>query len=40
MSILIQILITSSTLLEGKITHQDFKNWNLDMDFKSEKLIY
>ena len=28
----------SSTSLEGKITHQDFKNWNLDLDFKSEKL--
>ena len=29
---------SSSTLLEGKITHQDFKNWNLDMDFKSDRL--
>ncbi len=28
----------SPTSLEGKITHQDFKNWNLDLDFKSEKL--
>ncbi len=28
----------SPTSLEGKITHQDFKNWSLDLDFKSEKL--
>ena len=28
----------SPTSLEGKITHQDFKNWNLDLNFKSEKL--
>ena len=28
----------SLTSLEGKITHQDFKNWSLDLDFKSEKL--
>ena len=27
-----------STSLEGKITHQDFKNWNLDLDFKSDRL--
>jgi len=28
----------SPTSLEGKITHQDFKDWNLDLDFKSQKL--
>ena len=28
----------SPTSLEGKITHQDFKDWNLDLDFNSEKL--
>ena len=27
-----------STSLKGKITHQDFKNWNLDLDFKSDRL--
>ena len=26
------------TSLVGKITHQDFKNWNLDLDFQSERL--
>ncbi|MEE2605443.1 MAG: translocation/assembly module TamB domain-containing protein [Bacteroidota bacterium] len=29
---------SSSTSLEGRITHQDFKNWNLDLDFKSDRL--
>jgi len=28
----------SPTSLVGKITHQDYKNWNLDLDFKSERL--
>ena len=31
--------ISSSTSLEGRITHQDFKNWNLDLDFKSDRLF-
>ena len=26
------------TSLVGKITHQDYKNWNLDLDFQSERL--
>jgi len=30
---------SSSTSLVGKISHQDFKNWNLDLDFKSDKLF-
>ena len=30
---------TSPTSLEGKITHRDFKNWNLDLDFRSNKLF-
>ena len=29
---------SSSTSLEGRITHQDFKKWNLDLDFKSDRL--
>ena len=29
---------SSSTSLEGRITHQDFKNWNLDLDFISDRL--
>lgn len=29
----------SPTSLEGKITHRDFKNWNLDLDFRSDKLF-
>ena len=28
----------SPTSLVGKISHQDYKNWNLDLDFQSERL--
>ena len=30
---------STSTSLKGRITHQDFKNWNLDLDFKSDRLF-
>tara|TARA_B100000989_G_scaffold260619_1_gene211295 strand:+ start:2763 stop:6209 length:3447 start_codon:yes stop_codon:yes gene_type:complete len=29
---------SSPTLLVGKINHQDYKNWNLDLNFQSDRL--